>query len=515
MDTAREGVAENFQEKEEEDKGEEEEPVTKKKRRIKNTEQSRVYHRKRLLVKEQDLLPVQDALEHAIVTGSQVRREYLRRKVYYNQQRRQEEQQLPHVQVDENETVEGFYALQEFDDAAATTTMTTVTGMNNGMTATESGTANSHHHPEQQEEQHDIDGDNGNQLKAPANDMTAAAASSLPSEDATVNSSSTKRSSASKKSSRCNKRSIIEHTGDIRIYGRRSTKLSDRGYYPMKAWPRDPDGRDNSTATAKGIQNASKRTRHDNLDSEWNYQYGDSIPPVLFRLARLSGEHPTPKQQTILDNVPPHNKTLQSTDISVPLECVPRAILEKCWERAVHIASNTVAVAATPDKETETNDIVDGSVQGGTLQAASTANTADKHQRPSSEQQAQTALAPLPAQQQEEIQPTVLVYLHERKCCALGIALENAELTECPRCTRIFQTPSDLKQHYYGKLVSTIVDAGQEDAKEYACCLPLIRARVLETMNELLQPHVQSQTDQIMSIVLSGAAANFNSNDNG
>ena len=430
--------------------------TTKKGRRILHTERSKVYHRKKLLVKEPDLLKVQDALEHVIVVGSQVRREHLRRKVHDNHPGQRLHQPLL-VPAAENNLDSMANDVDATETNVATTTMTTAPPNSENTTATP-------------------------------------AAISLP----------TRKPSGSKK------RSIMEHAGDIRIYGQQSVKLNDRGYYPMKTWPRNPDIRDNLNKTAKGVQNATKRTKHDNLDSEWNYEYGDSIPPVLFRLARLSAEFPMPKQkQQMLEDVPPQNKTLQSTDVSVPLEHVPRAILERCWERAVHMASNTMAVVAT--KETDLNDDIDLSSQGET--PATTESTAgDEHQRPASEKQTrQQPHTLLPAHQQEQ-QPTVMVYRHEQKCRSLGIALVTPNLTECPRCTRTFQAPSDLKQHYYGKLVSMNGDSNDEDAKEFACCLPLVRTGVLETMDELLQNHVQWQTDQILNIVLSGAVAGHKQN---
>jgi hypothetical protein len=461
----------------------EEEERPKKRRQTRKTERSKIYHRRQLLWREPDVAQVQDALEHAIVTGSQVRRNHLRRTLHQRQEEMSEEGVPPDVGEGgfDAETTGAAAAAAAADIAAAPFVATNPA-------------------PEEEEwnndtienDYHEVQDATGIATNAGRNaaDEPTVAATDLTTDD-----------TAATKADLPKKPSVIVHAGDIRIYGRRSFVLIDRGFYPMKPWPRNPQFREGFGKTVKGIKNATKRSRHDHLDSEWNQEYGDSIPPVLFRLARLSGEHPTAKKQRILDEIPPQNKTLQSSDISVPLTSVPRAILERCWERAVHVASNTMAVTM-PVAEPMSFDVVDLSTDATIDHDVS---EVQRHQTLRGQEQQPHATPPPPHQEQ----PTVVFYRNERKCRSLGIALESHQLSECPRCTRTFQTPSQLKRHYYGELVSES-GARNNNEQDQACCLPFIRTRALEVMDELLQQHVQSQTDQILRIVLSNVATNQN-----
>ena len=258
----------------------------------------------------------------------------------------------------------------------------------------------------------------------------------------------------------------------------------------MKPWP-SSSGRQQQQQQQ---QDKQKKNRSD--DSEWNVEHGDSVPPVLFRMARLSQEYPTEEQLRIFnDPKSSRMKSLQSTDITLDETDVPRALIERCWERAVHAASNAM-VAPVATKTT--------SVGAG----ASTTNHGPNHQHRSSQFDINTPLS------QESCQI---------KCESLGIDIESqradavsteaarsattsssstSSSTTCPRCTRSFQTSEELLCHYYGNV------------EKRGCCRALVRPRHLELVRNLLQHHVQSQTDQLLNVVMSQAATDQDKNDN-
>ena len=65
-------------------------------------------------------------------------------------------------------------------------------------------------------------------------------------------------------------------------------------------------------------------------------------------MARLSGEYPS-EEEFLRFNDPNAtlSKSLTSTNVTLEENDVPRALIEKCWERAIHIASNALVVPVT------------------------------------------------------------------------------------------------------------------------------------------------------------------------
>jgi hypothetical protein len=150
---------------------------------------------------------------------------------------------------------------------------------------------------------------------------------------------------------------------DLRLYGSQydggpnssRTNPSENGY-PMKPWPSVQDVKEDRNKMGDNPTEAD-------MDSEWNIEYGDSIPPILFSSARLSQEdlplnETTDTERHSMDwrTIPASFKSLQCTDISVPVNHVPRALLERCWTRAVQAASNVMTLplpSVTTEKEPE------------------------------------------------------------------------------------------------------------------------------------------------------------------
>jgi hypothetical protein len=95
---------------------------------------------------------------------------------------------------------------------------------------------------------------------------------------------------------------------------------------------------------------------------------------------------------------------------------------------------------------------------------------------------------------------TVTSETAERKCKSLGIAIEEddnygddyiGQQKQCPQCTRVFDSRTELHHHYYGNAVVV------------GCCQVLIRRKQLEAINTILHYHVVTQTDQLLEIVTS------------
>jgi len=280
----------------------------------------------------------------------------------------------------------------------------------------------------------------------------------------------------------------LVHAEDIRIYGNSRDGHFKRGF-PMNPWPSEDAG--NREANVRHQQQQRKKSD----DSEWNVEHGDSIPPVLFRMARLSQEYPSEERLRILNDASlSHTKTLQSTNITLDEASVPRALIERCWERAVHAASNSMfaPIMAKVTKQTsEPNNHLKSTMNRSTSQSC--------YQYTSSQFDLNTPLS------QESCRI---------KCKSLGIDIESESsktmaiskgtakpTTTCPRCNRSFETSNELESHYYGNCAIG------------ACCRPLVRPRHLDLIDKLLQSHVQSQTDLLLNVIMTQAITDRNDNN--
>jgi hypothetical protein len=296
---------------------------------------------------------------------------------------------------------------------------------------------------------------------------------------------------------------MLCHTEDIRIYGNSTEGPFKRGC-PMKPWPSEGV----TTTTKKKEDNHHIHQQHHRKtktkirksdDTEWNVEHGDSVPPVLFRMARLSQEYPSEERLRIFnkDASLSRMKTLQSTDITLDKTDVPRALIERCWERAVHAASNSMfaSIAAAVTTTTTTN------------QTPSIIPT-----------QQSTSSRPCHQLQHTGLQIDMNKPLSQEscriKCKSLGIDIESerakaiaiskeasTSASACPRCFRSFETSDELQKHYYGNGVTK------------GCCWPLVRPRHLELIDKLLQSHVQSHTDQLLNVIMMTQAAAATDND--
>ena len=251
----------------------------------------------------------------------------------------------------------------------------------------------------------------------------------------------------------------VYHAEDLRIYGKRHNS-----HLPAFA--------------PKPTQSKSQRSNFSKSDdTEWNFEHGDSVPPILFRMARLSGEYPS-EEEFLRFNDPNATlaKSLTSTNVTLEENDVPRALIEKCWERAIHIASNALVVPVT----------------------AAPANTATAgNMNDTNVSKISSSIEPF------DINTPLSQDECREKCKSLGVDLDSLRSkgdaseglsdTTCPRCTRSFPTTEELIDHFYGTTQTT------------GCCRALIRPRHLQLIRNLLQKYAENQTDQLGALLVNGS----------
>ena len=284
-------------------------------------------------------------------------------------------------------------------------------------------------------------------------------------------------------------------TEDIRIYGDVGGIRKDG--YAKAAWPRY---REKFKWDDSAIMN--------NSDNNWEIEHGDQIHPLAFAAARLS-QSTRPKTKEELETIHGRNLNVSSTDTSLSTDQVPRALLLRCWERAVHSASQTVPVrldvpaadgndddaktmdepAKTADKET---DISSSALFGGEiLGLGEPKNTGPFIGQPSPVKETLYA-----AQQRETAKTRAATKL---LCKCLGISLNAADLPPdlpqltCPVCTRLFEKADELRQHYFGR-------PGYK-----GCFWNKVPEKQSEMLAKVMEMHIKKQVDGFLGLILTGA----------
>jgi len=281
----------------------------------------------------------------------------------------------------------------------------------------------------------------------------------------------------------------LVHAEDIRIYGNSREGPFKRGI-PMNPWPSEDVGK-----METNVHHHQQQQRKRSDDSEWNVEHGDSIPPVLFRMARLSQEYPSEERLRIFNDASlSRTKTLQSTNITLDEASVPRALIERCWERAVHAASNSMfapITAKVTSQTSESNNHLTSKMKQSTTRSC--------YQYPSSQFDLNTPLS----QESCRIKCKSLgIDIESERAKTMAISKGEATLTKtCPRCTRSFETSNELESHYYG------------NGATGGCWRPLVRPRHLDLIDKLLQSHVQSQTDLLLNVIMTQATTDQTDND--
>jgi hypothetical protein len=175
-------------------------------------------------------------------------------------------------------------------------------------------------------------------------------------------------------------------------------------------------------------------------DAEWDMQHGDTIHPVAFMNARLSTKRLKTK------DIDGPNLSVDTTVCDVSVEEAPGALLNHCWQRAVHLASNPIQLDDGDDHPTQTESIELGDkVKYSTKKAI-------------------------------------------RLCESLKLDLAVEELT-CLNCHVQFDSTTKLRRHYYGL------------SNQRGCCWRLIEQKNHELMGQALQAEVIAVSKQVCQIL--------------
>jgi hypothetical protein len=209
----------------------------------------------------------------------------------------------------------------------------------------------------------------------------------------------------------------ILHAEDVRIYGSTSG-------YRQSTWPVSVQ------ATKRVIQN----------DGEWDQEHGDSIHPLAFQEARLSDIPPSKRQR-----IDGPNLSVDKTDCVVSLDEVPRAMLVRCWERAVHAAGSTIHSDGVIRQEDESI------VQPDTTSSYSYDNAV-------------------------------------KKCQDLNIHFA-AHAQACPTCGSYFDSSEDLRLHFFG-------------SQRRGCCWTKIRMTQYELLNQVLRKEVADCANGLVRMIM-------------
>jgi hypothetical protein len=251
----------------------------------------------------------------------------------------------------------------------------------------------------------------------------------------------------------CNEDEVLDvHAEDLRLYG--------RGGSEPAPWP--------AKATVKSKERAFR-------DTDWEIEHGDQIHPCRFSANVLAAKPPLQLQLPEPAAVAAAAAATETTSTSaaapaaadtfmdqgkysISKEEAPRALLLKCWERAVHAASCVAAVTeqqvAATNKNTNQSDSATGtgSKDDSVRYSAAAAN--------------------------EKVQQLQLV---------------NPSATApflCPRCQIDCDTSFQLKDHYFGL------------ENHRGCCWPLIEHAERALLGRVLEADLKAQTNSFLHLVL-------------
>jgi hypothetical protein len=185
-------------------------------------------------------------------------------------------------------------------------------------------------------------------------------------------------------------------------------------------------------------------------DQQWDLEHGDTVHPLAFAEARLS-EIPVPP--TKRHRVDGPNLSIETTDCSVVQEEVPRAMLLRCWERAMQAASSVMHLEDT-----------------GSRKNASVESSLSRSKEPFSPDDA------------------------EAKCKHLGIELVDDKA--CPNCGVCFDSARQQREHFLGK------------SNQRGCCWNIIRQRQLEVIGRVLRNEAMYSCEDLIHIVVSSSLNN-------
>jgi hypothetical protein len=306
---------------------------------------------------------------------------------------------------------------------------------------------------------------------------------------------------------------------DIRLYGETETFKYDG--LERSPWPCSKRVRSAAAATTGGTTTTTTTTskvgsslarKNETLDEPWELEYGDSIHPLAFSSARLSSTQmatTTLSSAEECDAINGTNLNVATTETSLSEREVPRALLLRCWQRAVDAASQgalvTVGVEAmeritntttTTNLEEAEQDVSSRHLFGGSILGL-VDSTLDHAAGPSIPPPRAVKEPPFAAAQRVLAQDT---FRTKRKCTSMGLGLTRAQLPmdvskgTCPACYRPFAQLKDLQHHYFG----------DRDVQR-GCCWRRITQKEPRIVADVLENHVKAQIDQYLGLVMDQA----------
>lgn len=220
------------------------------------------------------------------------------------------------------------------------------------------------------------------------------------------------------------------HAEDVRILGKANG-------HPQRNWPQ-------------------KNRGHRSKDVEWDKEHGDCVHSLAFLEARLSDMPPSKRQR-----VDGPNLSMDKTDCRIALEEAPRAMLARCWERAVHAVSMSIGCKEGTGEEAE--------LDSPQPVSSNTASPIDVNSKYSSDNAA-------------------------RKCQDLNIHIKASTAEKsCPQCGIVYDSDEDFRKHFFGR----------EDHSQRGCCWAKIRTTQYQLLDQVLQQEVTESAEGLIKTVFS------------
>mmetsp|Transcript_19392 Transcript_19392/g.28722 ORF Transcript_19392/g.28722 Transcript_19392/m.28722 type:complete len:398 (-) Transcript_19392:2157-3350(-) len=233
------------------------------------------------------------------------------------------------------------------------------------------------------------------------------------------------------------------------------------------------NGNDTMVKKVDELQDKSLRKRRYDMEMLWDEEHGDSVHPITFLKSKLvTNQKSTSQNKEKLskhDSTTTEPKGKQAPIFHEPMaplstEEVPKAILVRCWQRAVHAASSTVIVETEKleEKEAARRNRLDGV----------------KKRRCSSEN-------------------------IKAECRYLKISLpENEKI--CPSCKMVFLSPEECARHYYG-IPSNSGSSKLDNVVMRGCCLELLEEQRRYFIGKSLEREVTATIKQIGQLIWTSA----------
>ena len=285
------------------------------------------------------------------------------------------------------------------------------------------------------------------------------------------------------------------HKEDFRIYG--DVAVGKEGF-AKPPWPKQ-----------RKKQGPQDNRRMNNSDKNWEIEHGDSIHPLAFAATRLSQKiiSTSAAQDQSLNG---GNLNVSTTDTSLQEDQVPRALLLRCWERAVHASSQLIPVSVSnvanvnPDASTTIGSIPATNVRESRLEERGVTSTTLFGSNLLGLGDATTPdaliIPPLPPVKESSFlayQRSIARYRWdtEQKCKSLGLGIPRKIINlTCRSCCQTFPTSKLVRDHYFG------------GGNQQGCCWNRIADKQNEVIAQVLDSHVKSQINEFLGLVMEGAS---------